>query len=327
MSSQLDTSLTLGLESTYGTPATLTDSFEGQGDSWKREMQYLDSVGFRAGDETLRSDRRVAINMGGAASMEMDVLNKGLGFLLQGMCGGGTQTPTQIGATAAYKQTHSSQAAASLASYTAQMQRVGADGALQSFTHHGATITGWSFSQEVDDFLKLSLDFDLEDVDTSTGDGTPAYPASASPFDWTQLVATINSVATDLTSMEFAADLKLKTDRRFLRGNELKKQPKRTGRPAYNGSVSAEFTDTTEYDLFVAGTIVPIVFTWTGAVIESPEVFELVITLPACQFTGEAPSSQVDGNDLPMQSLPFVVLDNGTDPAYTIEYTSTDTAL
>ena len=324
MSNVLDTAILFGKESTYGTPVTLTHAYEGKADSWKRAQERIESTGFYAGMHAKRSDRIVTVNMGGEGTLEFDILNKGFGLILQAMLGS-VSGPTQIAATTAYKTTVATTAADPDDSFTVQVQRTDMGGTQRDFTHEGCVVTGWNISQDVGGLLKASLNFDFEDVNTSTGAGTPAYPASASPFDWTQSVVTLDGTATDVMSFSLDADLALKTDRRFLRGSELKKKPVRSGVPVFTGSVEMEFEGLTQYADFVAGNVIPIVATWTGAVIESAEVFEVVITMPACQYTGESPEASL--SDVPKQALPFDVMWNGTDAAVTIEYTSTDTSL
>jgi hypothetical protein len=324
MSSVLDQAILVGKESTYGTAATLTRAFEGKADSWKREQNPLESVGFRAGMHTLRSDRRVPINMGGSGEMEMDLLNKGAGLLLQAALGSASG-PAQVSTTTAYLQTFESSSGGPADSFTVQVQRVDSGGTLRNFTHKGSVITGWSIAQAVDDFLKLKLSFDFQDVDTATAAGTPTYPASADPFNWSQCSVSIDGGAvSNVSEMEVSADLGMKTDRRFLQSSVLKKRPQRSAVPQFTGSLTTEFESLDRYDEFVAGTIVPIVFTWTGATIEGSEDFSVVVTLAACQFDGESPEASLD--DLTTQSLPFRVLHNGTDPAVSIEYKSTDTS-
>jgi hypothetical protein len=324
MSSVLDASILVGKETTYGTAATLTRGFEGKADSWKREQNPLESVGFRAGMETLRSDRRVPINMGGDGELEFDLLNKGAGLLLQAALGSATG-PVQQGVTDAYLQSFASTSGGPSASYTVQAQRADSTGTLRSFTHKGSVITGWSIAQAVDDFLKLKLTFDFQDVDTATAAGTPSYPDAAVPFNWSQCAVSIDGgSATNVSEMELTADLGMKTDRRFLQGSVLKKQPIRSAVPQFAGSLTTEFDSLDRYAEFVAGTIVPITFTWTGDVLDGAESFTFTITLAACQFDGESPEASLD--DLTTQALPFRVLDNGTDPAVLIEYQSTDTA-
>jgi hypothetical protein len=324
MSSILDVSILLGKESTYGTAATLTDAFEGKADTYKRVHEYIDSVGFRAGMETLRSDRRTLVNMGGEGSLEIDVLTTGWGMLLQAMLGS-VSGPTQEAATTAYTTTATSTSADPDDSFTLQVQRVDAGGTLQSYTHQGGVITGWTLAQAVGGLLTASYDFDFEDVDTATGNGTPSYAAANTPFDWVMASATLDSVATPIIEMELTADLALKTDRRFLRTSALKKQPIRSGMPSFEGSVTMEYEGQTEYNDFVAGNVIPIVFTWTGAQITGAHYEQITVTLAACQYTGDAPVSSLD--DTPQLTLPFKVLDNGSAAAAVITYKSVDTAL
>lgn len=323
MSSILDNAILVGKEVTYGTPVALSRAFEGKADTWKREQEALESVGFRAGMHALRSDRRRQINKGAAGEIELDALTSGLGLLLQGVFG--SAAIAQQAATAAWKQTHQTTADGSLASYTVQKLVTKNDGTQQAFTYHGATITEFELAQEVGGFLTAKFAFDAEDEDTVTAAGTPTYPASAIPFDWTQAAVTVNSVATEATAFSFSANNGLKTDRYFLRGSSLKKQPRRSAVPEYSGEMTVEFKDTTEYALFKAGTIVPIVATWTGALIASTYYNEVKLTLAACQFDGTTPEASLD--DMSMQPLPFKVLHNGTDPAVKLEYTSVDITL
>jgi len=324
MASILDVAILFGLESTYGTAVTLTDAFEGKADTYKRVQEYIDSVGFRGGMETLRDDRRVDINMGGEGTLEIDVLSTGFGFLLQGFLGS-ISGPTLSSTTLAYLTTATSTAADPNKVFTVQVQRVDVGGTQRDFTYQGGVITGWTLSQEVGGLFTASMDFDFEDVDTSTGAGTPAYAAANVPFDWTMAKATLDSVDTDIISMELTADLALKTDRRFLRQSALKKQPVRSGMPSFEGSITLELNDLTEYADFVAGTVIPIVFTWRGALIEETNYEEVIITCAACQYTGGEPVMSLD--DTPQITLPFKVLDDGSSAAMVITYESTDSAL
>lgn len=324
MSNVLDSAILVGLESTYGTPATLTRAYEGKADSWKRDQQPLESNGFRADMQAKRSDRRTMVNMGGVGELAFDIQNKGLGLLLQGMLGS-ISGPTQQAATTAYKSTAQTTTLDPEDSFTVQVQRPDMGGTTRNFTHHGCVITGWSITQELDGLAMVSLAFDFEDVDTSTGAGTPTYPASTTPFDWTQLVVSLDGTDTDVTSFSLDGDLALKTDRRFLRGSHLKKRPCRNGIPTFTGQMAMEFEDLTVYNQFVAGDTVPLIATWTGAQIDSPYNYELKITCAAVQYTGESP--EVSLTEVPTQAIPFEVLWDGTNPAVQIEYTSVDTSL
>jgi len=330
MSTVLDQSFQLGVESTYGTAVAMSRAYEAQGDGFKLEQEDLPSIGMRPGMQGEFSDRQKTITMGAGGTLDFDVLNEGFGLLLQAMFGTSTG-PTQQAATAAYKSTHTTATDDPDTSYTTQIQRVDIGGTLRSFTQPGSVITGWRLSHTVPGLLVASIDFDAQTQVTSEAAGSAVTPTGATTYDWTQCAVTIDSgggaAAYCVESVELTADLSMKTDRRLMcaASGGLKEQPKRNGVPSFTGVLNGEFEDLTEYALFTAGTICDIVITWTGAEIESPYNYELKLTLPSCKFTGDTPEASLD--EITKQPLPFKALWDGTNALATCEYTSTDTAL
>ena len=173
--------------------------------------------------------------------------------------------------------------------------------------------------------LNATLNMDFEDHDTSTGAGTPSYPSSASPFDWSMANFTIDGNAVCTQSFSLDGDLALKTDRRCMRGSALKKQPVRTGIPTFGGELTIEYEGQTIFDLYPAGATVPIVATWTGGLIEAGQSFTITMTMAACLLEGSSPV--VSLTDIPTISVPFRVLDDGSSSAVVMVYKSSDTAL
>ena len=82
MSSILDQLIQIGVESTYGTAVAPTRAYEGQSDTFTREVEFIESVGFRQAMQTVRSDRHDTISVGASGSIEVDVLNKGHGLII-----------------------------------------------------------------------------------------------------------------------------------------------------------------------------------------------------------------------------------------------------
>jgi len=324
----LDGSILVGVESTYGTPAALTRGYEAKADMFDRAQSRLESVGFRTDMQTLRSDRVVTVNMGAAGSIECDMLNKGMGLLLQG-CLGTKDGPDQQEATTAYIQTFETSDSAPADSYTIQTIRPELETGTQPYTYHGCKVTGWSLAQTVDGLLAVTFDFDCEDSDITTAAGTPSYPATATPFDWTDCVVTLDPDGTpetvDVLDFSFSADLALKTDRRYLRGSALKKEPVRSGIPTYSGEIAVDLEATTRYAEWTAGTVVDMQVVWTGATIEGAYDYEFAMRMQACQWTDAAPKMSL--SDTPVQRLPFRALHDGTNPAVSVTYQSTDTAV
>lgn len=321
MSTILDQAVSLGVESTYGTSVAPTRSFEAQVDVATKKVEYLESKGMRAGIAAVRSDRRTIIDMGGEGSLEADILNKGFGLLLRGMFS--TSAVAQQGGTSAYKQTFTETSDGPTTSYTVQALRADSGGTLRTFTYVGTSITGWEIGVETGQLLKVKANLDVRQEITTPSATATSYPTSTVPFDWTQAVATINGNASAVKSFALTADLGMHVDRRYLTGSALKSQPIRKSLPVYEGTIELDYADTTFYTMFTAGSVVPITLTCTGAQIASPYNYTFKITLPACQFTGETPKSSMD--DLTQQSLPFVVLHDGSNAPITVEYTSIDT--
>jgi hypothetical protein len=326
MSSILDQVVSVGIEASYGSPETSTvRSYEAKSDSWQRDVEYIQSLGFRRDLQTIRSDRDDTVSLGATGSIEFDLLNKGAGLLLQHVLGS-TSGPTQLGATSAYRSTFSTDDTGPTGSYTVQVSRVDSGGTLRPFTYEGCTATGFNIAQDLGSNLSFTIAMDAENEQTSTGEATPSYPTSADPFNYTQTVIAIDgTAATNFTSFSLDGDLGMKTDRRFLAGSATKSQPKRASVPSYTGAISAEFKDLTDYAKFVAGTEFSINASWNGASIASPYNYEFVISIPVCKFTGSTPVASLDG--MTAIDLPFIVLDNGSSAAITMTYTSVDTSL
>ena len=76
MRSILDQVVTVGVESTYGTAQTSTvRSYEAKADTFQRDVEYIQSIGFRRDLQPVRSDRDDTVSLGASGSIECDVLN------------------------------------------------------------------------------------------------------------------------------------------------------------------------------------------------------------------------------------------------------------
>lgn len=326
MVSILDQNFSVGLESTYGTAVSLSRAFEAKAHNFKRQQEDIPSVGFRPGLQTEFSDRQKTVVMGATGSTTFDVLNKGLGILLQGMLGT-ISGPTQQSATIAYLTTAATATASPAKYYTTQWQLADSSDTARNFTYVGSTITNWKFSHAVGGLLELELGWDCRNESTAVAAGSAVTPTTATTYDWTQLNVTVNGTETCVASIEVNGDLGLKTDRRLMCATSagLKRAPKRAAVPAITGTIVSEFDDLTLHGLYTAGTIVPIVMTWTGAQIVSGQNYTLTITMPNCKLGGDTPEASI--SDMTMQPVPFKALYDGSSAACTITYKSVDVAL
>ncbi|MFD7610991.1 phage tail tube protein [Streptomyces sp. NPDC059828] len=309
----LDAAIGIGKESAYGTAATSMLGYEGKSDSWKTTREFIESVGFRAGMQTARADRRNVINMGGEGELEVDVLDAGAAALLSAAFdayNGGTANASS-GLT-----THVFESAANTASpsFTAQMTRPTTDGKSVAYKHVGCVVTEWELTAEVENAVTLKATFDFQDVTHSDKptDALPiAYPKEAYVYDWTRTAIALTiggkAVTMDANKLELSADRGMKVDRRFLRGNALKKTPVRAAMPTYEGTLEGEFTADAlkAYEAFIGGTVASLVVDFAGI---TPGT-SMRIEAPAVQFTGDSPEASVD--DVTTVELPFRILDPG----------------
>lgn len=324
MATILDQSFQIGKESTYGTAVAMARAYEVKADGWKLQQESIPSIGMRPGLQGEGSDRQKTIVMGGTGTTSWDVLNKGAGLLLQALFGS-SAGPTQQASTIAYLQTFATTTAAPADHYTTQMNRVDSSDTSRPFTALGSTVTAWSFKHAVGGLLTLDCTWDARTIVTSEAAGAAVSPTAATTFDWTQLNVTVNGTEVCLASFEVNGDLGLKTDRRLMCATSagLKRQPKRAAVPTITGTLVSEFDDLTIYNLFTAGTIVPIVATWTGAQIVSGHNFQIIMTMPACKLIGDTPEASLTG--MTMQPIPFKALYDQTNAMLTVTYKSTDT--
>ncbi|MGW4829533.1 phage tail tube protein [Amycolatopsis japonica] len=320
----LDASIALGTETAYGTAASTVDGYEGKGDSWKTTREFMESVGFRTGLQTARADRRRIVDMGGEGEIECDVLDTGAATLFASAFDRHESKP--VGKTTAH--TFTSASTGSGKSFTAEMVRPKASGGVTAFRHVGCVATTVELTQEVGSPLAVKVAFDFQTVTHGAAPLAPAYPADAFPYDWTAGVVEVKMPGAsaytqlDVTKWTISTESGLKTDRRFVRANPLKKAPVRAAVPTYEGSFEAEFDDSTLalYEAFIAGTVLSARITYTGATKASDgKPSSLVIEAPAIQFTGDSPEASLD--EITVMELGFRILDPGTTDALKLVYT------
>jgi hypothetical protein len=325
MASILDQVVQVGVESTYGTAVAPTRAYEAKADTFQRDVEYIQSIGFRKDMETILSGRDTTVSLGATGTLEMDVMDKGMGLLLQHTLGAASG-PTQQGSTAAYLQTFTTNDTGPTGSFTVQSSKVDSGGTARSFTNEGSVVTGFSINQELGANTSMTFNFDSETEQNSTAIATPSYPSSMTPFNYTMATIEIDDSAVNtFTSFSLDGDLAMDTARRFLKGSSTKGQPKRSGVPSYTGTISGEFEDLTQYNAFVAGTEFKLEFIATaGTAIAGSYYPYFHVTMPKCKWTGSTPVASLDG--MTTIDLPYTVLWDGSSPAITITLMSTDTS-
>jgi len=94
----------------------------------------------------------------------------------------------------------------------------------------------------------------------------------------------------------------------------------------YTGQITVEFANLTDfYAFYRSDANLALQFTLTGGVIAGAYSYQLQVLIPAIKIDTDAITT--DGPAILKQTLPFTVLDDGTNPVIQINYLSTDTAL
>lgn len=330
MSVQTRAQLGIVDESTYGTPVTVTRFYEFNKDGIRFKPGRVKSAGLRSGHRTMRNDRAVPHRgMGAAGPIELDVMTKGFALLLKHCLGTvGTAGPTD----SVYTHTIA-EGAINGKSFTAQSNRpfhpADTD---QAFTYHGCKVTSWELSQQVADdsggILKLTVDVDAEDFDTSTGLASASYTASTLPYAWTHLAVTIGGSSVPVKSFKVGCDNRLTAgmDRAYARASSLKQEPVEAGLRGWYGELVADFSDLTQHNRVTAAVAASmyaqIVATWTHDVLAGVSTYpSIVCTIPAARFDDGLP--EMDGNPLQV-AYRFEPTYNGSASPVTLAYASTD---
>jgi hypothetical protein len=265
----------------------------------------------------------------------MDFAVKDMGRLIKQALGSSAVATLTTGA--AYRQIHqigSSQGQ----SMTWQIARSQRNGTIQPFTLSGVKITSWEIGSQEGELVTLSMDAMAKDSVTATALATPSYSAGNEIFHHQQLVVKIGgtaSTATGLVSVAGGTVLTTVVKGVSVKGSTPYSESYGTSatvqEPLQNGlldatiELDAEFTSRSEiYDVWRAGTAVPLQLTWTGSTISGGNYTLDIIASAAKIWNDEL---NVDGADIVAEKPVFKVGSDATNSALQVVLISTDTAI
>jgi hypothetical protein len=326
----LATVIGTGEEIVYGTPVAIDKRHAFlPGETLVRNNTILEPQGI-TGDLGFvrRGAGRVLSTRDGSGDLTMEVAKAGMGRWFKHMLGG-VSTITQQGLTTAWKQTHQVGDLLDRSLTLQQVLRDGAGTAVGSFLFHGGKINEWELTVEVGSIPSLRVGMDFEDVEAGAETAAIlALPApSAGNFTFREGSLTVEGAPiANVTAATVNGSNSLRTDAYSLGTSGLKVQPQINDYRPLGGQLTAEFSNTADvFDRFVTDEGVELVLLFTGDIIAGSFAEELKITMPEIHFTGSKPN--VAGAGVIEQPAPFTATHDGTNPAVTIEYTSTDTTI
>jgi len=296
----------------------------------KKVKNTQQATGVAAGQLVPLAAHNVATTKGAEGDIEFTVLNKGMGVILNSLFGG-TVSPVQQAATAAYLQTHSLSDIAGK-SMSVQLGASDAGGTIRDYSFVGSKVTGAEFSCEIDGLLTCALSIDGRDVDEAQTLGTASYVATTAPFHGGQLTVKVHNTYGSQVSVQGVKAVSVNIQRpqnteRWYAGNSgLKSEPILNDWGTIEGSLDVDFVTQADFaDRFAAHTTFALEFEWVGPLIASTYYETFRLKFPACKLSGDTPG--LDGAEVVSGSFPFQVLYDGTNAPVICEYMSTDTAL
>lgn len=313
-------------EVTYGTYVAPTRWLEGLGQLVKDKQTYQGG-GMAAGRMVRPGGRRYVTTKGGSGTVEGAVYSKGMGLLLNGLLGG-TVTPVQQGATAAYLQTHALDNPFGRF-YTMQAGVPDTSGTVRPYTLLGAQVTGVEFSCQVGGELTARWSVVARDMTEAQTLAAPSY-STVNEFHFAQAslkLGTFGAEATVDGVTSVSVSIQRPRHAGMYMGNQgLRSQGQINDWAQISGTIQADYLDKTVFaDRFASDSSTSLVWEFVGPQIAAPYNETFRIKMPMIFFDGATPT--VEGPDVVSGSFPFVAQFDLTNPAVSVEYISTDTAL
>lgn len=321
-------------ETTWGTvPASGWRSLEASSDGHKTSQEYLQHKGLRAGRAAPSVSGRRIVKQKGTGTIEVPGFSNGLGIFFRAAASTAT-SGVHSGGTLAYDQVYTWTDAGipENRSISTEFYRDQRDGDFDAYTYSGGRCVSLEIGQTLDALLNFKFNMDYKAVlrQTSLPTRTPTEVAADLIYAWPDATITLtpdggSGVDECVSSFTLTIPNELDVDDWCLKAGTTRHQPTRMGTPAPTGEIMWKYEDPTYYDAFVAGDIFNVSASWVGGtVIEDTTYPSLTIDLGAIAFTGDDPEITPDAATT--QSMPFEVLDNGTDPAVSITFVTSDAA-
>lgn len=254
MSTAQDVALTIGKETSYGTPVTPIKSMEFLSESLNFRKSVNESASYRYGSRLASSAGRTIITSDAGGDVQFELGTKGFGLVLQACLGAVTNTEDEN----VYQQVHT--IGDPIPSLTVQkvlpvLNTLDGSFADSVFTFDGSLVSKWTLEVPQAKPATLSLTLDCHDVKTTTPKAVPVYPVDShllhfggaclftgtlTPPTTTEPASALTPVA-NATSISIEVDNSLAADKSwYFCGGGKKGRPFR-GTPKITGTIEVEY--------------------------------------------------------------------------------------
>lgn len=344
MTTQMDCSIGIKAESTYGTGVTVDQFLEFTDESFDRNATWAQSSAMRVGRRGELAARRSLGNEGWQGSLTVEPAIKGFGILLNAAFGAVTNTAVPS-ATGAYQQVHTP-STSTVNSYTIQKGIPLIGGATTAMTFLGAVCKSIDFSASAGEIVSVATEWAGIEVGTATAYATPSYPSYSAGVDplftfvhgaitiggtvtnpTTTALATGGTAVANVTKFSLKYEQGLDDGGRGLGGaGKLTRKPV-PGNAKVSGSLSVEYDSATMRDAYMDQDRLALVLTFThdtqiGTGTPVDAVLQLVV--PVIVLDNGLPMAS--NGDPVVTDQAFTGLEDGSSSLMYAVYRTTDTA-
>lgn len=320
-----------GKEVTYGTAVAVTKRQEIISEDIRGSYPRLQAESLSSALVD-RSDRFAVNAKGASGSINLEPFTRGFGDWLGFMMGSVvTSGPAEINA-----YTHTATIAdLSGKFFTLQIGRPDETATLRPWTYEGGKVTGFEFSNSVDQTLRASLSMDFEkesNPDAPAGVyAVTALNALTAPagevLNWQGGEVTLGGVAIEVAELSVRVDNSLNTDRWFIGAANQKKEPRQDGKRSIEWSFRTPYVDNNFWEKVSSGTpggtTGVLKAKWSGPTLLGTTIYpSLELEMPVARFDEGGPV--VSGPSQLEQTMTGRALFDGTNSALTIKYVSGD---
>lgn len=324
MTTQLDASVSFGVETMYGTAVAPTRSYEFTDEGFDWQPDFVQGVGLRVGSRMHRSARRGLGKQAAGGDFTVECVSKGMGFLWNAALGASVSSMVSTGI---YQQNHSVLLQDYLPSYTVQkgIPLLGS-ATITPQTYAGSQCKSFELSVSTGGILTLKQTFMSKSVDTTTSYTAAVYPTAPQLFTFaggslviggsitaptTTTLATGGTAVADIRDWSLSWDNKLDEAGYTFGNNGMRGRPGALGLAAGTGKITAEFDTTVLRDAYFNQSDLGMVMNFIAPTVISGAVHpQISVYIPEIRLEGEMPKASNSNGDVITQSIGYTILDS-----------------
>ena len=302
MTSGMQAQLGMAAETTYGTAVTVTRFFPLVSENVTQDIERMESAGIIAGARFLRSNQWAPGRVMVTGDVQLELLQQNTALLFEHMLGSITSSWNAGTDVGTHTVTPGSLTGLGL---TVQIGRPATEDSVIPFTYKGVKIASWEVALTEGEIATLGLTLIGQTETTETALASASFITDAAkPYHFLHGTMSISSSSVCVRAITLSGDNMLSDARRCI-GQAFIDEPLEMALREYTGSMTVEFTNTTQYSYFVNGSEQSVVLTLSASA-SAQATFTTNV-----RYDGITPN--VASRDLLVTDIPIKVVAPSTD--------------